>query len=41
MKNKIIIGTLLCMAGLLLMHNHQTLLGLAMFLLGFLLMNKK
>ncbi|WP_268753162.1 hypothetical protein [Desulfopila aestuarii] len=41
MKNKVTIGLLLCMAGLIFLSRNQTLLGLPLFLLGFLLMNKK
>lgn len=40
-KHKVISGLLLCMSGLILLHRHQPLLGLPLFLAGFLLMNKK
>jgi hypothetical protein len=41
MKPNVTIGLLLSMAGLIFLSRNQILLGLPLFLLGFLLMNKK
>jgi len=40
--SKVIIGLLLAILSLILLHNHQPLLGLPMFIVGiFLMMHKK
>ena len=40
-KQRITIGLICCMAGLLLLHRHQLVLGLPLFLLGFFLTSRK
>ncbi|MDX9894474.1 hypothetical protein [Desulfofustis limnaeus] len=39
--NRVVIGTLLCLTALILLHRNQWLIGLACFVSGFLLMNRR
>lgn len=39
--NKVTAGLLLCMAALIMLHQHNIAIGLVLFVIGFLLMNKK
>lgn len=39
--SKVTAGVLLCMIALIILHRHQPVVGLVLFVIGFLLMNKK
>jgi hypothetical protein len=39
--NKVTIGLLLCMVALIMLNRNQPAVGLVLFVIGFLLMNKK
>jgi len=40
MKHNVALGLILCLLGLLMLHNNNILIGLPSFLFGFYLMNK-